>query len=237
MKPGPLIGCECSGRIREEFRKRGYDAVSCDLKPAEDGSRHHIQADILSQLGKGWPLVIAHPPCPRMALSGALRLYRGGRRRNGRDPAKWRELDESALFFSQIFKYTPKGTKLCVENPRQHGHATRRHGQGTGTQSIQPYQFGDDASKLTVLWLRGLPELQPTKYFEPRLICRECKAGNAYGLHRCWACDCEQLLPRWSNQTDSGQNRLAPSEHRSADRVRTYPGIAVAMAEQWGSLL
>jgi hypothetical protein len=81
------------------------------------------------------------------------------------------------------------------------------------TQIIQPYDFGEDASKDTCLWLKNLPALQKTKHIEPRII---------------------NGKPRWGNQTDSGQNKLTPSETRSLERSRTYNGIATAMAEQWG---
>lgn len=79
-------------------------------------------------------------------------------------------------------------------------------------QTIQPYQFGDDASKSTCLWLKGLPLLTPTRKVSPRMV---------------------NGRPRWANQTDSGQNRLGPRDGRATDRARTYPGIAAAMAEQW----
>lgn len=80
------------------------------------------------------------------------------------------------------------------------------------TQTIQPYEFGDDASKRTCLWLRGLPLLKGTKYIQPRMV---------------------DGKPRWGNQTDSGQNKLSPGPGRAAERSKTYPGIAKAMAEQW----
>ena len=83
---------------------------------------------------------------------------------------------------------------------------------GPATQIIQPHQFGHDASKSTALWLHNLPPLKPTKHVKPRYI---------------------DGLPRWANQTDSGQNKLAPTANRSQLRARTYPGIANAMAEQW----
>jgi hypothetical protein len=82
-------------------------------------------------------------------------------------------------------------------------------------QTIQPYEFGDDASKRTGLWLEGLPRLNPTKRINGRIV---------------------KGKERWSNQTDSGQNRLSPSDHRWIERSKTYPGIALAMANQWGAL-
>jgi hypothetical protein len=106
-------------------------------------------------------------------------------------------------------------------------------------QSIQPYEFGDDASKETCLWLQGLPLLVPTKYVEPRMVCPNC--GNSSHIESavkwsgCPECGAEAglLKPRWANQTDSGQNRLGPSEDRARLRALTYQGIADAMAAQW----
>ncbi len=91
-------------------------------------------------------------------------------------------------------------------------------------QIIQPYQFGDDASKATCLWLGNLPRLRldPAKRFKGRMV----EWPRASG----------KFVERWANQTDSGQNRLPPSADRSAKRAQTYPGIAAAMAEQWGDL-
>lgn len=94
-----------------------------------------------------------------------------------------------------------------------HGHASRLIGCQY-SQTVQPYEFGDDASKKTCLWLKGLPKLQPTGYFPPRMV---------------------DGVKRWSNQTDAGQNKLTPSEDRGAIRAVTYQGIAKAMAEQWGN--
>jgi hypothetical protein len=99
--------------------------------------------------------------------------------------------------------------KWAIENPI--GTMSRRYREPD--QIIQPYQFGEDASKATCLWLHGLPVLLPTRRIPGRIV-----DGREW----------------WSNQTDSGQNKLPPSKHRAADRSRTYPGIADAMAEQWG---
>lgn len=90
------------------------------------------------------------------------------------------------------------------------------------TQYIQPYEYGDDASKKTGLWLKNLPPLQPTKYVEPRLV--EYPKGSG------------KMVKRWGNQTDSGQNKLPPSEDRWKVRSKTYQGWAEAMADQWGRL-
>lgn len=116
-----------------------------------------------------------------------------------------------AIEFAEWIWELPVG-RICVENPV--GALSTKSKLGKASQWIQPYDFGHDASKKTGLWLKGLPLLLPTKYIEPRIT----KDGKR----------------RWANQTDSGQNRLGPSEERSAIRATTYQGIAQAMTEQWG---
>jgi hypothetical protein len=158
---------------------------------------------------------IIHPPCTRLANSGSLRLYIDGKKCNGVDPIKWAELEEGAKFFRDCWQ-AAGNVPFAIENPIQHNHAIALHGCGKQNQIVQPYDFGDDASKATALWLHGLPELKQTSICLPRVVVHN---GRKYA--------------RWSNQTDGGQNNLAPSAHRAIDRARTYPGIAEAMAEQW----
>lgn len=94
-----LVGCERSGVVRRAFRALGHNAWSCDLLPPEDGSQFHYQEDVWAALKRGWDLFIVHPPCTRLAVSGALRLYRDGKKANGVDPAKRRERDKAIGFF------------------------------------------------------------------------------------------------------------------------------------------
>ena len=106
-------------------------------------------------------------------------------------------------------------------------------------QVIQPFEFGHDASKKTCLWLKGLPTLEPTKYIEPRMICADCKGVSTYAAafgKGCVHCGAEagRLRPRWANQTDSGQNKIGPSDDRDKIRSETFQGIADAMALRWG---
>lgn len=198
-----LVAFESSGTVRDAFRARGWDAVSCDLLPGE-GSGPHIQGDVRDVLRDGcWDMVIAHPPCRYLTSSGMHWTRRGLR-----DP----QLTEDALEMVR-FVFNHPAKYLCVENSV--GVISSRIRKPD--QIVQPYRFGSDASKATCLWLRGLPKLVPTEYVEPRWVQRFGKSP----------------LPRWSNQTDSGQNRLGPSEDRWRLRSRTYPGIAAAMAAQW----
>lgn len=210
-----LIACERSGVVREAFRRRGHDAWSCDLVPAEDNSKYHFQDDIRSVLHMTtthWDMMIAFPDCTYLCNSGVLRLYKNGKKVNGRDEQRWINMRAGAVFFKELLKTDIP--RVALENPTMHGHAARLIGHAPA-QSIQPYQFGEDASKRTCLWLRNLPLLTPTKYIEPRIV------------------DGRKL---WANQTPSGQNKLGPSPTRGIERARTYRGIADGMAAQWGEL-
>jgi hypothetical protein len=198
------VACETSGVVREAFRALGHEAISCDVLPAEDGSPHHYQLDVEAVMfvSRPWDLLIAHPPCTYLSVSGMHWTTRGLR-----DP----KLTEDALRFVQLLMDMPV-PRICIENPVSIISTRIRKPD----QIIQPYQFGHDASKKTCLWLKGLPPLQPTEYVPGRLV---------------------NGKERWGNQTDSGQNRLGPSEDRWKLRSRTYEGIARAMAEQWSPLL
>ena len=197
-----LVACESSGRVRDAFRKRGHDAWSCDLKETEQPGPH-IVGDVLSLLGDGWDLLIAFPPCTYLCSSGL--------HWNGRVPGRQQKTDEAVEFARKL--HDANIPKISMENPV--GCLSTRI--RTPDQIIQPYDFGEDASKGTCLWLKGLPLLRGTIRHTGRLV-----------MHK------GKLVERWSNQTDGGQIKLPPSETRAADRARTYPGIAEAMAEQWG---
>lgn len=205
-----LIACERSGRVRDAFRAMGHDAYSCDLEPAEDGRMdYHWQGDAIDVIhDEGpWGLLIAHPPCTYLAVSGL--------HWNGRVPGR-AEKTTAALAFVQMLLDAPVA-RIAIENPVGAISTAIRKPD----QIIQPYQFGDDASKKTCLWLKGLPPLvipPMSQWVTPRFV------RSPRGI----------LLPRWSNQTDSGQNKLGPSDTRAQERSRTYPGIARAMAETWG---
>jgi hypothetical protein len=198
-----LIACEASGTVRDAFRARGHNAWSCDLKPSETPGQH-LTCDVLTVLHRGWDLMIAHPDCRYLCSSGMHWTTRGLR-----DP----QLTLDAIHFAEQLWGAPI-RYICIENPR--GALSTRSRLGKSTQMIQPYEFGDDASKQTCLWLKNLPPLIGTKYISPRMV---------------------DGKPRWGNQCDSGQNRLGPSPTRSAERAKTYVGIARAMSTQWGKLL
>jgi hypothetical protein len=205
-----LVACEYSGTVRDAFRSRGHDAVSCDLLPTERPGPHH-QGDVRDLLGDGWDIMIAHPPCTYLCASG-LHWNRRGRMVDGRPRA---ELTEEALDFVKLLMAAPIA-RWAIENPR--GCISTRI--RPPDQTIQPWQYGHDASKATCLWLHGLPILRPTHRIPGRIV-GEDRRGRA--------------IVRWANQTDSGQNRLPPSADRWRLRSTTYAGIADAMADQWGT--
>lgn len=196
-----LVACEYSGRVREAFRKLGHTAVSCDLLPAEDGSVFHYQGDVFDIIHHDWDLMIAHPPCTYLAASGL--------HWNKRIEGRAAKTEESLEFVRRLMNAPIP--RIAIENPiGAIGSRIRK-----ADQIIQPWMFGDDASKATCLWLKGLPLLVPTKVVPGRIV---------------------NGRERWGNQTDSGQNKLGPSEDRWKERSRTFQGIADAMAAQWGNL-
>jgi hypothetical protein len=185
-----LVACEFSGTVRRAFRELGHEAWSCDILPAEDGGPH-IQGDVRQVLGDGWDLMIAHPPCTHLAVSGARHFHR-------------KQVEQAeALEFVRTLMDAPI-PRIALENPVSVISSRIRKPD----QIIQPYQFGHPESKKTCLWLKGLNPLQPTAVM--------------------------QMRGRWENQTPSGQNKLGPSTDRWKIRSKTYPGIAHAMATQWG---
>lgn len=202
-----LVACEFSGVVRRAFRDRGHDAFSCDLLPAEDGSKYHFQRcikDILHQ-GFEWDLMIAHPPCTHLASSGAR--YFSQKRADGRQK-------EAADFF--ILLATSNVRKICVENPV--GVMSTLYQKPD--QIIQPWQFGHAETKATCLWLKNLPELKPSKIVEPDYMR---KADGTYYT--------DKKGKRYSRiHFMSGRMK---NDERWKARSRTYQGIADAMAEQW----
>ncbi len=193
-----LVACEYSGRVRDAFIAQGFDAVSCDLLPT-DVPGPHYEGDVFDIINDGWDLMIAHPPCTYLCSSGL--------HWNKRVPGR-AEQTEEALAFVQSLMQAPIG-RIAIENPIGCISSRIRKPE----QIIQPWQFGDDASKATCLWLKNLPPLIPTGIVEPRIV---------------------NGKKRWGNQTDSGQNKLPPSEDRWKIRSTTFQGVADAFASQWG---
>jgi hypothetical protein len=178
-----LIACEFSGIIRDAFAAVGHEAWSCDLLPSERPGNHY-QGDIHNIMEGPWDLMIAHPPCTHLAVSGA-RWFKDKQ-------AQQRE----ALAFVHDLMHAPI-ERICIENPISiiSSHIRRPD------QIIQPWQFGHGETKATCLWLKNLPHLKPTEIVEGR-------------------------TPR--------VHHASPGPDRWKERSRTLPGIAAAMAEQWG---
>ena len=142
-----LIACEFSGVVRDAFRERGHDAVSCDLLPTVRPGPH-IQGDALKHLDKGWDLLIAHPPCTFLANSSVRWLE---------EISRWGKMDEAAAFFRQFLDAPVP--RIAVENPIMHGYGLRAIGRGKDF-SVHPWQFGDPFRKSTCFWTVGLPALK-----------------------------------------------------------------------------
>lgn len=205
-----LIGCEFSGVVRRAFAERGHDAWSCDLLPAADGSNRHLVGDVREFLNDEWDLLaVFHPPCTRLCNSGVRWLTEPPR---GRTLAEmWADLDEGTELFSDLWNAPIE--RVAVENPIMHRHARERiRNYQPPAQTVQPWWFGDRAFKATGLYLRGLPPLVATDRLTPP------KPGTAE--HKEW----------------SAIHRAPPGPDRWAFRSKTFPGIADAMADQWGDL-
>ena len=147
-----LIACEFSGVVREAFKKLGLDAWSCDLLPTEIPGQH-IQDDVLNHLKDGWSLLIAHPPCTHLSVSGAR--YFKEKQADGRQ--------QSALEFVKKLLDAPI-EKICLENPVSIISTQIRK----PNQIIQPWQFGHSETKATCLWLKNLPKLVATNIVDGR---------------------------------------------------------------------
>lgn len=146
-----LVACEYSGTVREAFRKLGHKAWSCDLLPSDDNSTYHFQDDVFNVLHLGWDLMIAHPPCTHLAVSGA-RWFKD----------KIKEQQEALDFVRELMECNIP--KICIENPISIISSKIRKPD----QIIQPWQYGHGETKATCLWLKNLPPLKPTNIVEGR---------------------------------------------------------------------
>ena len=195
-----LVGCEESQAVTIRMREKGHYAFSCDIVPCSgEHPEWHLQQNIFELLDEKWDMLIAFPPCTYLSVSGLHWNKKNAERR---------KKTELALVFVQKLMNADI-EKIAIENPVSCISSRIRKPD----QIIQPYEYGEDASKKTCLWLKNLPLLMPTKYIQPRII---------------------NGKKRWGNQTDSGQNKLGPSFDRARLRSKTYPGIAEAMCNQWG---
>lgn len=219
-----IVGMETSGAVRQRLRNLGIEAYSVDLLPSIDNSPFHIQDDIFNVLNKdlNWDWGLFHPDCTYLTNSAAWAFndpnfdkypkvgYHQKSKPGTLLGADRRAARESALLTVKKLMALP--FPHAIENPI--GSISTRIRKPD--QIIQPYEFGDDASKTTCLWLHKLPKLLATSYIQPRIVNGQ---------------------KRWANQTDSGQNKLSPSSNRWQERSKTYPGIADAIVNQWVSFI
>ncbi|KKN28608.1 hypothetical protein LCGC14_0852530 [marine sediment metagenome] len=212
-----LIACEESQAVCKEFRKLGHEAYSCDILSCSGGEpQWHIEGDILNWMGKnsfndyeGWDLMIAHPPCTYLSNAGIGWFNEEKYGDKARERKRLRI--EAFEFVMKIANVSIP--KIAIENPVGWLNSHWRKPD----QIIQPWQFGDEESKRTCLWMKNLPLLIHTKIVKPKIYAYY-KRGNKKG------------------KPIYGNDYLKFSEDRGKIRSKTFPGIAKAMAEQWGTL-
>jgi hypothetical protein len=201
-----LIACEYSGAVRDSFIKQGHDVMSCDLLPT-DSPGSHYQGSVFDVLNDGWDMMIAHPPCTYLAVSGNRWLYNKDKTRN---EERWKNREEGLDFVRALMDAPIE--KIAIENPVSCISSEIRKPD----QIIQPWQFGDEAQKTTCLWLKNLPKLKPTKIVGKGEF-TTFKSGKRH--------------PKW--YADALATAKTKAERQKL-RSKTFQGIADAMAEQWG---
>ena len=217
-----LVACEESQEVCKAFRAKGHEAYSCDIQECSGGHPEwHIQADaiplidgyctfitadgIKHEIRSQWDMIIAHPPCTYMSNAGACRMYP---RKGEIDLDRYQKaLEAKAFFMSFLIADCPR---IAIENPRP----LKVVGLPKETQRIQPFQFGEPYSKLTYLWLKNLPTLHPTMIIDSYKPYVSCGTSRNKG-----------------NPEKTGASRKGGA---SKVRSKTFPGIAKAMADQWG---
>lgn len=202
-----LVACEESQEVCKAFRELGHEAYSCDIQDCSGGHPEwHLKQDVLPLLNEEWDLIIAHPPCTFLTVTGNrwfnVEMY------GDRAIQRQKDREKAVEFFMQFVN--AKCDKIAIENPI--GYMSTAYKKPT--QIIHPYMFGDPARKATCLWLKGLPKLTPTNIVEPIIIHYQ----NGKGTDNPWHMDTMKLPPK----------------ERAKARSKTFPGIAKAMAEQWG---
>lgn len=203
-----LIACEESQAVTKEFRRLGFEAYSCDLLPCSGGHPEwHLQEDVLGLINDDWDLMIGHPECTRLTVT-ANKWYKP--EYSHRFPTIHEDREIAVDFFMKLINSNIN--HIAIENPI--GIMSTRYRKPD--QIIQPYHFGDTERKSTCLWLKNLPKLIHTDIVEPNIIYH--KSGRTDGkLHF--------------------ETMKLPKEERRKARSVTFPGIAKAMAEQWGNYI
>ena len=219
-----LVACEESQRVCTAFRALGHEAYSCDIVECSGGHPEwHIKGDVLPLINGDcafkttderehkvvgpWDMLIAFPPCTYMSNAGACRMFP---KKGQIDPARYEKAMQAKVFFMKF--YNAKCDRVAIENPVP----LTAVGLPEKTQAVQPWEFGHPYTKKTYLWLKGLPKLEPTDIVKPvgPYVC-----GNA---------------EIWKKQAAKGE--IYGKEKNAKHRSKTFPGIAKAMAEQWGGV-
>ena len=202
-----LIACEESQTVCKAFRALGHEAYSCDIIECSGGHPEwHLQQDVLPLLKIKWDLIIAHPPCTYMSKAGARWMYP---KAGVLSEERYQQAMEAKDFFMQFYNCSCE--HIAIENPVP----LKVVNLPPPTQKIQPYQFGEPYSKATLLWLKGLPKLQPTKVFME---------------HTPW-------MPSNTGGFSRGEGGSRGIAHDPRTASKTFDGIAKAMAEQWSVYL
>jgi hypothetical protein len=205
-----LVACEESQTITKEFRALGHEAYSCDLLDSSGGHPEwHLQGDVFLYVNYGWDLMIAHPPCTYLSVSGARWLYNKDGTINT-ERCMYRDL--AIDFVKDLMDVNIP--RIAIENPVSVISTLIRKPD----QIIQPWMFGDEATKTTCLWLKNLPKLEPT---------------NIVGKGERTTFKSGKSHPKW--YADALANAKTPEERRTL-RSKTFPGFARAIAQQWGKL-
>ena len=206
------MACEFSGVVRDAFLARGHDAVSCDLLPTESPGPH-VRGDVRPLLRERWDMVIAFPPCTYLCMAGQMWLAPNA----PRSTERWHKFFDGLAFFIDCWR--ANAPHVVVENPLP--HAAARLVLGKSAFSTQPFEHGHPFSKRTLFWVTGpVPPLMPTNIVQPLRATRRRKPTphHPYGKPYHWL------------------DTLPATNGRAQDRSRFFPGIADAMAEQWGNL-
>ena len=207
-----LVACEFTGLVRDHFCRMGHDAWSCDIESSTSKYTNkkgkHILGDVIPLLSDYWDLIIAFPPCTH--LTNTANKYYNVRKYGRSAELKHKEREKAVQFFMQIVN--ANSPRIAIENPV--GVMSSRYRKPD--QIIQPHYFGDPFEKKTCIWLKNLPKLTFTDHVPP-------PPRKRFASGR--------TMPAW--YADAWK---LPKEERAKRRNKTFPGIAKAMADQWGIL-
>lgn len=207
-----LVACEESQAVTKQLRAKGHEAFSCDLLPCSGGHPEwHFQKSVWDVIDMRWDMMIAHPPCTYLAVSGARWLYN---KDGSKNEERWKNQAE-ALDFVRKLMDAPID-KIAIENPISVISTHIRKPD----QIVHPYMFGDKASKSTCLWLKNLPLLTPTDIVEK-------------GEYKEWICSTTGRKKRQATWYYEALLKARTPEERRTLRSKTFEGIAKAMADQW----